>query len=158
MIMVMLGTNPYPFTRLVDEIDRLAGQQGLDVFIQTGNTPAQPKHCAWQAFLSHAEIIKKIETCEFLITQGGAGSISDGLKMGKRVIAVPRYKHLGECPDCQEELVYALEKMGCVIGVFDIEKLEEAIRTVQYLVPQGLPGNRIPSIIASQLETWGLKG
>lgn len=158
VIIVMLGTNPYPFTRLVSAIDEIAGRLGLDVFIQTGNTPVTPKHCLSQAFLSHAEIVKKIEACEFLITQGGAGSIGDGLKMNKRVIAVPRYPHLGECPDCQEELVRALERQGCVIGVFDIARLEDAIRNIQTLVPRGLPENRVPSVIAAQLAQWGLKG
>jgi UDP-N-acetylglucosamine transferase subunit ALG13 len=156
--MVMLGTNPYPFTRLVTAIDDIARRQGLDVFMQTGNTPAAPRNCRWQAFLSHDDVVGMIEACEVLVTQGGAGSISDGLRMGKRVIAVPRYRHLGECPDCQEELVRALERLGCVIGVYDVAKLEEALLSARAFVPRRLPENRIPSLIALQLQQWCLNG
>jgi len=152
VILVLLGTNPYPFTRLARQIDELAGRLNLDVFIQTGTTPYKPVHCESKAFLTYDEIKLKIEACELLVVQGGAGSIGDGLKAKKAVVAVPRYPNLGECPDDQEELVQALDRAGCVIGVYDVADLGAAIDRSHSFVPARLPENRIPQIIKNFLQ------
>lgn len=152
MIMVMLGTNPYPFTRLAKRMDELAGRLNWDVFMQVGTTPFKPVHCESMSFLSYDEIKPRIEACELLVVQGGAGSIRDGLKANKPVVAVPRYPEQGESPDRQEELVRALEVAGCVIGVYDIDDLESAITRARSFVSARLPENRIPQIIKVFLE------
>ncbi len=153
MILVLLGTNPYPFERLACAVDDLAGRLGWDVFMQSGHTVYDLKHCRFAPFLRHEEILAKVRACEFMIVQGGCGSIHEGLAAGKPVIAVPRQPELGESQDRQEELVRALERKGCVIGLYDVTYLESAVAHARTFRATPLPPNQIPSIIRNFLES-----
>lgn len=95
MIFVLMGTNPYPFTRLAKAVDELAGVHQWEVAVQCGSTRYDFKHCAARPYFAHDEVRQHIEACEVLVTQGGAGSISEGLCCHKPVVAVPRYPLLG---------------------------------------------------------------
>ena len=127
LILVLLGTNPYSFCRLARAADDYAEKTGDDVLIQLGYTKYVPLNAKYVRFLGKNELIKNIEEADLVITQGGFGSIADCLNTGKRVVAVPRKPELREAPDRQEELVRELEKLGRLIGVYEIEDLPEAI-------------------------------
>ena len=151
MILVLLGTNPYPFVRLARAVDDLAGRFGWDVFMQSGHTVHDFKHCRFVSFMGREEILTKVDACEFMIVQGGCGSIHEGLAAGKPLIAVPRQPELVESQDRQEELVRALECKGCVIGLYDVADLESAVEHARTFRAAPLPTNQIPSIIRNFL-------
>lgn len=132
MILVLLGTNPYSFTRLAKAADRYAEKSMEKVFIQLGHTNYLPLSAGYKDFLSKQDIINMIDEAEIVITQGGFGSIADCLRAGKKVVAVPRKPELNESPDQQEELVRELEKLDRLIGVYDIEELPEAILKAKF--------------------------
>lgn len=155
MIFVLMGTNPYPFTRLAAEIDSLTGVYKWDTFVQCGFTQYNFKHCTAQPFLPYADVLQKIKECEVVVTQGGAGSISDGIGFRKPVVAVPRYPQLGESQDEQSCFVQKLEQLGCVLGVYDVADLYQVIQKSKTFVPNKPPANRIPEIINNFLERVG---
>jgi UDP-N-acetylglucosamine transferase subunit ALG13 len=122
----MLGTNPYPFTRLLEAMKTFAIQNNAHVIAQIGNTPVIPGiEC--QRFMVHGEIIRHISAAEVVVCQGGYGSISDCLAIGAKVVAVPRRKEFGECVDNQTELVDAFAREGLVSPVMDINDLPKVI-------------------------------
>ncbi len=152
MIVVLLGTNPYSFKRLACAVDELAGRRGWDVFMQTGYTVCNLSHCRSEPFIPLERVRELVFACDVLITQGGAGSIHEGLAAGKPVIAVPRRPELGESQDRQEDLVAALERQGRIIAVNDTKDLEEAIVVARTFRAASAPANYIPMLIGSYLE------
>ena len=147
MILVLVGTNPYSFDRLVKAVDDYARAKNEKVFIQLGYTKYEPKCAEYAQFLEKPALIKIIEEAELVIAQGGFGGIADCLALGKKVIAVPRKPGLGESPDDQEEIVRALEQENRLTGVYDIADLEASIEKARRLPVQSARESRIPEII-----------
>jgi UDP-N-acetylglucosamine transferase subunit ALG13 len=152
LIVVLLGTNPYNFSRLAQAADEYARASGKEVFIQMGHTDYVPSYATCEKFLSKGDLLRKIDEAEVVITQGGFGSIADCLLAGKNVVAVPRKPELKEAPDCQEELVRELERLGRLIGVYDIKDLPRAIEMAAHREVTKGNGNNIPNIISRFLE------
>lgn len=152
MILVLVGTNPYSFSRLVRSVDECALASGEEFFVQLGHTDYIPQHAAFERFLEKPRIEEKIRQAELVITQGGFGSIADCLIAGKTVIAVPRKPELNESTDRQEELVLEMEKLGRVIAVFEIEELPRAIQKARNFKPAASTAHRIPSIISEYIR------
>ena len=105
MILCLLGTNPYDFSRLAKAVDDLAANLEENVYIQLGNTKYIPKNCKYFDFASKNEIENLMKKADIVITQGGYGSITDAILLNKKVIAIPRLKELEEAQDDQLELV-----------------------------------------------------
>ena len=152
MIFAMFGTNPYQFTRLAVALDEFAANVKEEVIVQNGNTRFNFKHCQARDFYPHEEIIKLISDASCIIIQGGAGSISDGIRLNKPIVVVPRKPELNESPDDQERLVRKLDEMGCITALYDMKdlmaKYQEALLS-KYNKP---PKNNIPNIIRNYLE------
>lgn len=130
MILVLLGTNPYSFDRLIGECDEIAMRTNKKVLIQLGNSTLRPVYAESFTFKPHEEIITLIKSAEVIITQGGYGSIYDCLLQKKKIIAVPRLNHLEESCDSglgQKELVNYLEDKKRLVALKKISDLEEAI-------------------------------
>lgn len=152
MIFAMFGTNPYQFTRLAQALDGYAEKTGERVEVQCGNTQYVFKHCLAQSFMPREDALAKMREARCLVVQGGAGSISDGLRLGKPMVVVPRRPELNESYDRQEDLARALEKMGCTIVVEDVKELGVKIKQALSYKASQPPANRIPSIIRKFLE------
>ncbi|MFS0661272.1 glycosyltransferase [Niallia alba] len=127
MILVLCGTNPYSFERLVKAVDILALELDTKILIQLGNTEYKPQNCEYFDFIERKQLTQYMKNADFIITQGGFGSISECLTLGKKIIAVPRRVELNECVDNQDELVKFLEQKKLLVGVYDCEKLLEGI-------------------------------
>ncbi|MDO4978950.1 MAG: PssE/Cps14G family polysaccharide biosynthesis glycosyltransferase [Candidatus Saccharibacteria bacterium] len=97
MIFVTVGTHEQQFNRLVEEVDRLAGE-GLnaDVFIQIGFSTYKPKHCKYRKMISNKEMNRYYRDADIIITHGGPSSFITALKYGKVPIVVPRQRRYGE--------------------------------------------------------------
>jgi UDP-N-acetylglucosamine transferase subunit ALG13 len=129
MIFALFGTNPYPFMRLADWLDRLAREEGQDIEAQTGVTPALA-HCRSFDFASYATIQAKMEFAGIVIAQGGYGSCLDALHLGCKLIIVPRRPEFGECLDNQDELSSYLAEHSEAIVVDTYEALRQALASV----------------------------
>ena len=130
MIFVIVGSQKFPFDRLIREMDRLKAANVIteQVFAQIGASTYIPQHLIWKRYLDKEEFDAQIDASDILITHAGEGSIMTGLLKHKKVIAVPRYKNLGEhVSDHQLEIARALAKQKCIVNVEDITQLESAI-------------------------------
>ena len=131
MIFVTVGTHEQPFNRLVKKIDELKGNGTIqdDVFIQTGFCTYEPKNCQWSKLIPYQQMVNNIEEAHIVITHGGPASFIMPLQMGKTPIVVPRQHQFDEhVNDHQLEFARNVaERMGTIIVVEDIRKLEEYI-------------------------------
>lgn len=101
MIIVALGSQKFQFNRLLKKVDDaiLNGVIKDEVFAQIGVSDYQPRRYQTEPFISQDIFQKKIDQCSMVITHGGVGIITDALKKGKRVLAMPRLEKYNEHVD-----------------------------------------------------------
>lgn len=101
MIFVAVGTQKFPFNRLLKAVDMLIAQGKLEdsVFAQTGHSDYTPRHYAYKDFLSAEEFRSCISSCDLLITHSGVATIMAGVKQEKPVVVIPRLARFGEHVD-----------------------------------------------------------
>ncbi len=133
MILVTVGSQKFQFDRLLKKIDELIEEKKLkdNVFAQIGNSNYLPKNYEWVKFLDRDAFQEKIEEADIIITHGGTGVIIKSLKLGKKIIVVPRQKKFNEHVD-DHQLQIAKEFDGKFVEtVLDIEELEEKIESIR---------------------------
>ena len=115
MIFVTLGSQKFPFDRLLQELDRLieAGVITEPVFAQTGYSTYEPKHFAFEAFLDRDSFGAKMQEADTVITHAGTGAIIGAVKAGKKVIAVPRLSRYGEHVDDHQTQIIDQKAIPC---------------------------------------------
>lgn len=145
MIFVVFGNGPIPFFRLARKIDEIAANLEEEAIIQSGHTKYDFKNLKSRKFFSSNEMSEMIDKASVIISHGGYGTISECLKKGKTVVAVPRFQ--GEANHSQEDLVKTLEVEGCIIGVYDINDLEKSIFRAREFKPKPLPKGNVSQVI-----------
>ena len=131
MIFVTVGTHEQPFNRLLEKIDELK-KNGIiqeKVIMQTGFSTYEPKYCEWSKLLPYQDMVQNVADARIVITHGGPASFIMPLQVGKIPIVVPRQKKFEEhVNDHQVEFARNVaERMGNIIVIEDIEKLQEII-------------------------------
>ncbi len=157
MILVMLGTQNNSFHRLLEEIDRLidCGKIHEKVIVQAGYTKYESINMEIFSLLPQEELEKYQKEADLIITHGGVGSIISSLRMGKKVIAVPRLHEYGEhVNDHQKQIVENFDKEGYIIGIKDVLELEKAIEKIKSFKPKKYEGNnkKMLSIIENYID------
>ncbi len=152
MIFVTVGTHEQQFNRLVEEVDKLKEDEIIkeDVFIQTGFSTYEPKHCQWSKLISYKEMNNKIKEARIVITHGGPASFIAPLQIGKIPIVVPRQEKYGEhVNDHQLEFTKNVEERNKnIIPVYDIKDLKEKILNYDNIV------NKIEQQYSSNTEKF----
>ena len=154
MILLLLGTNPYPFGRILHAVDDWAKNNNQQVIAQTGHTPIDKVSIECHDFVDYSQIVEWIKQAEFVICQGGFGSIKDCIKHKKAIIAVPRKQEYEECQDSQMELVEALSEEGRVVPLYDVADILDAIEKARGFVPLEGENSRIPELVAEVVEDF----
>lgn len=134
VIFVTLGSQKFQFNRILKRIDNLIEKQIItdEVFAQIGASDYLPKNYSYKDFLDKNEFDYVARKCDLVITHGGTGAIVGALKLGKKVIAVPRLSKYGEhVDDHQLQLLEQFSAMKYIEVCFDCDKLEDAISAVQ---------------------------
>jgi UDP-N-acetylglucosamine transferase subunit ALG13 len=100
LILVTVGTDHHPFSRLIGWIDRWLARQGdgVDAVVQHG-TAAAPRFGRASAYLDHAEFLTLAGTAQMVICHGGPATIAECRRLGHVPIVVPRRPDLGEHVD-----------------------------------------------------------
>ncbi|MDO4619589.1 MAG: PssE/Cps14G family polysaccharide biosynthesis glycosyltransferase [Lachnospiraceae bacterium] len=133
MIFVTLGSQKFPFDRLLRKIDELI-EDGViteEVFAQTGASSYKPKHYNYEAFIDNEKYAHYNRKADIVIAHGGSGAIINAVKLGKPVIAVPRLSEYGEhVDDHQLEIIEVFEKQKLILACRDVEQLGQALREV----------------------------
>lgn len=130
MIFVAVGTQKFPFDRLLKKIDELSGCGDIQerVFAQIGNSTYIPKNYEYSRFLTKDEFLNNIKECDVLVTHSGVSTIISGLKLGKPTIVVPRLAKFGEhVDDHQLEIAESFEAQNFVLLCENENKLLELV-------------------------------
>ena len=144
MIFVTVGSQKFPFDRLLRQVDRMAKGRIVteEVVVQSGHGGYAPRVCRARAFYDREEFGALLEACDVLIAHGGAGTMVEAAKRGKRTVAVPRLARYGEhVDDHQLELVRRLHQLGLVYACLEVEELGEALRWVRSHPPKPFRSN-----------------
>ena len=155
MIFVTVGSQKFPFNRLIQKVDQLVKDGVIrdDVMIQTGVSNYTPCQCHYQAFYDQEAFKNMIDTCSVLITHGGVGTLIDDVRRRKKVVAVPRLARYGEhVDDHQLQILERFHQMNLIESCVDVDKLGEAIARAQTHVYDSYSSNTI-AFIASVDET-----
>ena len=143
MIFVSLGTNDKSFTRLLDKIEDeiKLGNIKDKVIVQSGYTKYESKNMEIIDLMPMEEFNKNINDCDILITHGGVGTILDGLKLGKKIIAFPRLsKYQEHVNDHQVEIISEFNACGYIL-TGELDELASLIKQCKDFKPKSYKSN-----------------
>lgn len=103
LILVTMGTNDYPFTRLYNYIksDPLYTDERVEWFVQTGSCEVSEAPAAGvvETLVPRSDMEDLVKRSALVISHCGIGSLNLMLKYRKRVIFVPRVSRHNEFSD-----------------------------------------------------------
>ena len=143
MIFVSLGTNDKSFSRLLVEIDKQISLGNIkdDVIVQSGYTKYESDNMKIIDLMSMEEFLDNIKKCDVLITHGGVGTILDGIKCGKKILAFPRLnKYKEHVNDHQIEIINEFYKSGYIL-TGEIENLDVLLNEIKNFSPKVYKSN-----------------
>ena len=136
MIFVTVGTHQQPFTRLLESLDQLPGDQ---LVVQHGYGPPPEGVARAVPFVSFREMVDLFEEAERVVTHAGVGSVLLARRTGHVPVVVPRLQRYREhVDDHQLQLIRALTEIGHVIPEFDTAELAQAVASAP---ARGAPPN-----------------
>lgn len=140
MILVTLGTQKQPFTRLLDNIEKSNIKD--EIIVQAGHTKYESKKMKIFSFIDYDTMAKYVEKADIIITHGGTGSVVEPLKKGKKVIAVARLsKYKEHVDDHQTELVSIFANEGYILEAKDGDNINEIVDKVNSFIPKKYVSN-----------------
>lgn len=125
-VVVTLGTDHHPFARLVDWVDRWAGDHpDHRCVIQHGSAPA-PRHAEGHPVLDPADIPGLMGRAAVVVGHAGPGTILDARAAGRLPVVVPRLARLGEVVD-DHQVTFGrwMDARGQAICVEDEDRLRD---------------------------------
>lgn len=138
MILVLLGTQNNSFSRLLQKIDTLIESDSIKdkVIVQAGHTTFTSTNMEIFDFIPKDKMDNLILEADLIITHGGVGSIIKSIKLGKKVIAIPRLKEYGEhVNNHQIQIIKNFDTKEYIKGVFDLENLKNIIENINNFSP-----------------------
>ena len=134
MILVTVGSQKFPFNRLLEKIDELIDKKVIKdkVFAQIGVSDYKPKNFEYKDFMSQDEFNKKIDECDMMITHAGTGVIVNAVKKEKKVIAIPRLAKYGEhVDDHQIQLIQEFDELNFIEPCYELDDLEDKLKAIK---------------------------
>ena len=131
MIFVAVGTQKFPFNRLLKGIDDLIEQGELEdeVFAQIGHTDYAPRTYGYTDFLNQDDFLSRISSCDVLITHSGVATIIAGMRLEKPVVVVPRFADYGEhVDDHQLQIADSFSSKNLVLMCKEVEDLAQLVK------------------------------
>ena len=139
MILILLGTQDNSFHRLLEEVQKLINKNVITekVIVQAGRTKYESKDMEIYSLMPEEKLAELMKKSDLVITHGGVGSIVMALKMGKKVIAVPRLSEFGEhINDHQIQIIDSFNSQEFLIGITELKDLEEALKRSKEFKPK----------------------
>ena len=146
--------------RLIEAVDQLVYNRVITekVVIQKGYSTYEPKYCYAVDFYENEELKAKIRNASMLTCHAGVGTILTGLKNGKKVIVMPRYRKYGEhVDDHQVEIAKAFAESGYVKMVREVVELPKVLEQVESWEPLKYVSNteHFLDILIGKLREYG---
>lgn len=138
MILVTLGTFPVAFKRPLIEINRLceSGKITEEVIVQSGHTLMESPYMILKPFMTPDELTKLYESARIIVSHAGTGSLTKGIKMNKKVIAVARRSKYGEhVDDHQVEILDVFSELNYILPWRENDALEDILVAVDHFTP-----------------------
>ena len=140
MIFVTVGTERFPFDRLIRALDeaKRSGRIQQEVFAQIGTATYLPQAFDYSRFLSFGSMIEYIRAADIIIGHAGVGTVLLSRQSDKIPIIFARQKVFGEhVDDHQMQFARKMEREGLVIAAYNELELLDKIKNYQYII-QGL--------------------
>lgn len=137
MIFVTVGTDKFPFDRLLKAIDEALQKKEIEqeIFAQTGSSIYKPQFFSHKEFIDFGEMVKLIQKSDIVISHAGIGTTILCLSLGKIPVLFPRDVAFGEIIDNhQMEFARKIEVLGKVLLAFDYEELINKIKDYKKIV------------------------
>jgi UDP-N-acetylglucosamine transferase subunit ALG13 len=144
MILVTLGTQDKPFTRLLQIIEEQIDKGNVNgrVVVQAGCTQFKTEKMDIFDLVPMDKLNRLTEEADFIITHGGVGSIISALKYGKKIIVCPRlYKYGEHINDHQLEITENFSENGYVCALNDGDDLGEVLKKLGSFTPKEFKSN-----------------
>lgn len=141
MILVTLGTQKQPFTRLLEKIEKSNITE--EIIVQNGYTNFTSKKMKLLSFISYSEMEKLINEARLIITHSGTGSVIMPLMKGKKVIVCTRLQKYGEhVDDHQKQLTDVFKDKGYILELGESDDLDELLEQVETFKPNKFISNK----------------
>lgn len=144
MILVTLGTQDKSFVRLLKALDKAVekGKIKEKIIVQAGCTEYKSKNMEIFDLTSPEELDKLVKKCSLLITHGGVGSILNGIKYNKPIIAAARLSEYKEhTNDHQKQIINEFVKSGYILELDDFDNLDKLIKQAKKFKPKKFESN-----------------
>lgn len=144
MILILLGTQDKPFTRLLDAVQKQINNGNIKdkVIVQAGSTKYESKDMEIFDLIAVDEFKSLITKADLIITHGGVGSIMEGIKNNKKILAAPRLKRFREHDnDHQLQIIDEFVKMGYILPLKDFNKLDKMLIKINKFKPKVFESN-----------------
>lgn len=145
MIFVTIGTQDKKFSRLLKQVQLLIdkGVINEEIIVQSGTTEFESKSMKVIPFMDMEAFNDALSNARYIITHGGVGTIMNGLRMHKAMIAVARRVEYGEHEnDHQLQIIENFNRLGYVVGCSDVDQLEDAISKIESFTPKDWVSNK----------------
>lgn len=158
MIFVSLGTNDKSFERLLRTIDNeiQLGNIKDKVIVQSGYTKYSSNNMDIIDLMPMDKFNKCINDCDILITHGGVGTILDGLKKGKKIIAFPRLsKYMEHVNDHQVEIIDEFYNSGFIL-TGEVNEVSSLIKECSSFNPKSYKSNnyKFNKLISDAIDSF----
>ncbi len=144
MIFVTLGSQKFQFNRLLKEVDRLLemGTIQEEVVAQVGYSDYRPINYPYRPFMDGDEFGRLMGKCDVVMAHGGTGTIMTALKLGKKVIAVPRLSMHGEhVDDHQTQLIEQFLEARIISGCRDVGEIGKTYEDLGHIATRDYQTN-----------------
>lgn len=144
MILVTLGTQDKDFSRLLKAIDKEIEKGNIKdkVIVQAGYTKYSSDNMEIFDLIESEKMHELVKKCDILITHGGVGSILDGIKNNKKIIAASRLKKYKEhTNDHQKQIVKTFAEKGYLLELRDFSKLDKLLEKIKSFKPKKFKSN-----------------
>ena len=144
MVFVILGTQDKEFPRLLDAVEKQIKNGVIKdkVVVQAGQTKYESEYMEIFDFLLIPKFEKLMDEADLIITHGGAGSILDAIKRGKKIIAAARLaKYKEHHNDHQKQIIGEFVKQGYLLELSDFNKLDKIIEKSKNFKPKKFESN-----------------
>ncbi len=129
---VSIGNCTQNFSRLLDEVKRIADQLPQPIVVQHGRSAFSSDTISHFDFTDEAGFLKCLSECDVFISHAGGGSVFSAIKLGLKPVVVPRRKTFAEhVDDHQVAFAEELARQGKIVPVFDIGELAAATAFAQ---------------------------
>jgi UDP-N-acetylglucosamine transferase subunit ALG13 len=117
-VAITVGTQPFPFTRLVSRLAQVLPEDSEIVACQTGTVPtSELGGLPGRPQVPGDELLRAFRRADVVISHSGVGSTFDALDAGRCPVLIPRRREFGEHIDNhQVEIAEELERRGLAVA------------------------------------------